>query len=85
MRLEAFGDPEVFKARMDALIQEIRGAPRAPGVERIYLPGEIEFESEARLRREGVPIGPALWEELAALGREAGLPLPGELSCRSNE
>lgn len=78
LRLEAFGDPEAFKARMDALIQEIRSNPPAPGTERIYLPGEIEFETEARRRREGVPIGPALWEELAGLGREAGIPLPGE-------
>ncbi len=78
MRLEALGDPEEFKARMDALIREIRHAPRAAGTERIYLPGEIEFETEARLRREGVPIGPALWEELTALGREAGVPFPGE-------
>jgi len=78
MCLEALGDPEEFKARMDALIREIRHAPRAAGTERIYLPGEIEFETEARLRREGVPIGPALWEELTALGREAGVPFPGE-------
>ncbi|HEU5393381.1 MAG TPA: Ldh family oxidoreductase, partial [Candidatus Methylomirabilis sp.] len=78
LRLEAFGDPEAFKARMDALIQEIRSGPAAPGTERIYLPGEIEFETEARRRREGVPIGPALWGELTALGREAGIPLPGE-------
>lgn len=78
IRLEAFGDPEAFKARMDALIREIRGGPRAPGTERIYLPGEIEFETETRLRREGVPIGPALREELTALGREAGVPFPGE-------
>ena len=79
MRLEAFGDPEVFRGRMDALIQEIRSNPRAPGIERIYLPGEIEFETETRLRREGVPIGPALWEELAVLGQEAGIAFPGEL------
>jgi LDH2 family malate/lactate/ureidoglycolate dehydrogenase len=78
LRLEAFGDPEAFKARMDAMIQEVRSGPAAPGTERIYLPGEIEFETEARHRREGVPIGPALWEELTVLGREAGLPLPGE-------
>jgi len=78
LRLEAFGDPEAFKGRMDAMIQEVRSGPAAPGTERIYLPGEIEFETEARHRREGVPIGPALWEELTVLGREAGLPLPGE-------
>ncbi|HEV8661697.1 MAG TPA: Ldh family oxidoreductase [Candidatus Methylomirabilis sp.] len=78
LRLTAFGDPEAFKARMDAMIQEVRSGPAAPGTERIYLPGEIEFETEARHRREGVPIGPALWEELTVLGREVGLPLPGE-------
>jgi ureidoglycolate dehydrogenase (NAD+) len=76
IRLEAFGDPEEFKGRMDALIREVREGPRAPGSERIYLPGEIEFETEARLRREGIPIGPALWEELTALGREARVPFP---------
>jgi ureidoglycolate dehydrogenase (NAD+) len=32
-----------FKRRVDALVQEIRSAPRAAGSDRVYLPGESEW------------------------------------------
>lgn len=45
-----------FMARMAQLREEVVHTPRAPGVERIYLPGELEHERrEARLR-EGIPV-----------------------------
>jgi len=34
-----------FKSRMDDMIREIKESPKAKGSERIYLPGEIEWET----------------------------------------
>ena len=33
---------EQFRARVDELIERMSGAPKAAGVERIYVPGEME-------------------------------------------
>ena len=52
----AFGDPRVFKTRVDKVIRELRGSRRAEGVERLYAPGELEQETAARYEREGIPI-----------------------------
>jgi LDH2 family malate/lactate/ureidoglycolate dehydrogenase len=60
-----------FRARVDELIQEIRRCRTAPGVERVYLPGEIEFECQEERSREGIPLSEALWEELCEMAQDA--------------
>jgi LDH2 family malate/lactate/ureidoglycolate dehydrogenase len=45
-----------FMARMQQLREEIIQTPRAPGVERIYLPGELEHERRETRLREGIPV-----------------------------
>ena len=41
-----------FKQRMSSLVTEQRDVPLAPGVERIYLPGEIEYDK----KKEASPL-----------------------------
>ncbi len=45
-----------FARRMEALVDEIHAAPRADGVERLYVPGEMEWERHARATAEGIPL-----------------------------
>ncbi len=68
--IRAFLDYGEFVARMERLVREIKEAPRAAGVERIYLPGEIEWEHEERRRREGIPLAAEVLQELRSLGRK---------------
>jgi LDH2 family malate/lactate/ureidoglycolate dehydrogenase len=56
IRVGAFEDVGRFKERVDAAIRKLKGARRAPGVTRIYAPGEVEFETEERYRAEGIPL-----------------------------
>ncbi len=65
----AFADPAEFQEEMEQLVREIRNSPRAPGCERIYLPGEIEWECEERRRREGIPVPAEVLAELRQVGR----------------
>ena len=44
---------EAFKRRVDGLAREIREAPKARGAERIYLPGEMEWERRERACGKG--------------------------------
>jgi len=63
-----------FKARMDQFIRDMRASDRAPGVQRIYVPGEIEHESAETAARLGVPVEAAVLKDLEALGRRLGVP-----------
>ncbi|HEX2113267.1 MAG TPA: Ldh family oxidoreductase [Alphaproteobacteria bacterium] len=71
----AFEDVATYKARMDKAVREVRGVKRAPGVARIYLPGEREYLLLEERRKTGIPIGTGVFGELQALGREYGIEL----------
>jgi LDH2 family malate/lactate/ureidoglycolate dehydrogenase len=45
-------------------------------VERIYIPGEIEFEMKANRLTYGIPIPEPVVKDFVALGRELALPFP---------
>ena len=45
-----------FAGRMESLVDEIHAAPRADGVERLFVPGEMEWERHARAMKEGIPL-----------------------------
>ena len=64
-----------FRARMDQAIREVRGVRRAPGVERIYLPGERERLLLAERRRTGIPLAASIAAELDAVGARYGVAL----------
>lgn len=67
-----------FKKRIDQVIGDIKSAPKAPGVEEIYLPGELEFKSQEKRGREGVPVPANIYRELEDLGKEYGVPFSVE-------
>ena len=72
IRIAAFGDSETFKQRVDGIIQQFQSSRRAEGVERIYVPGEIEAETEEEYRREGIPLSTATLEGLQTAAAHVG-------------
>lgn len=72
--LERFCGLDRFREQMDQLIRDVHNTERAEGVERIYVPGEIEHENRADRLVSGIPLPVALVEELNAIGAELGLP-----------
>ena len=56
MDIARFEDVDRFKARVDNAIRQIRAANPAPGVERVFAPGELEFLTEEQYRRDGIPL-----------------------------
>jgi LDH2 family malate/lactate/ureidoglycolate dehydrogenase len=65
----------LFKTRMSTLIEQLRGSELAPGSERIYLPGELEFtRREARLQ-DGIPLPEEAITTLRAVADDLGLQL----------
>jgi LDH2 family malate/lactate/ureidoglycolate dehydrogenase len=69
----AFMPLAAFFQRVDALIDEIHRAPRAPGAERIYLPGEMEWERRDHALTEGIRFPDDVLESLRGLAEEFSL------------
>ena len=76
INIESFMDLPEFTAAMDKALGEIRTAPRAEGVKRIYIPGEIEFGMKAERLAKGIPIPEPVVRDFIALGRELAIPFP---------
>lgn len=73
-----FMPASVFKSQVEAYIQDVCRQPRQPGVDRIYVPYEIEYEQEEESRRSGVLLSAAGWQELDELAARCGvIPLSG--------
>ena len=62
-----------FRQRMAQAIEEIRQSPRAKGVERIYLPGEMEWERREQALREGIDLPEDVTANLRLLADELEL------------
>jgi L-2-hydroxycarboxylate dehydrogenase (NAD+) len=73
MRIDAFQPADVFKAKMDEWIQTFRAAKPVAGREKVLIPGDPEREKEIRMRKEGIPILPAIAKDLKEIAREMGL------------
>lgn len=77
--LGSFMDPEVFRQRMDALIDEIKAVPSADGVRQVLVPGEPERMSYSDGMKRGVALEESVVEDLSALGRKKGVAFPDPL------
>ena len=73
INVAALEDPARFKARVDGIVRQHRESRRAPGVARLYAPGELEWETERRHRQDGVPLPEATLMDIAATARELGV------------
>jgi len=60
-----------FGARMEQLIATIRGAPLAPGFDRVFYPGEIEAENDRANRQRGITLADDTIADLRRLARAA--------------
>lgn len=70
---------EHFSQRMEGLVDEIHNAPRAEGVDRIYVPGEMEWERYDRVTREGITLPSDVYASLEGAAKMSGLDLEAEL------
>ncbi len=74
MRVDNFRPMDEFKREMDRVIREIRNSDRMEGVERIWLPGEMEYERVRERRAHGVPVALTTVQQLRELAAELNLP-----------
>jgi len=68
-----FIDLDAFKKTAGDICRALRTSKKAPGHGRIWTAGEKEYEMEKLRRAEGVPINPALQENIRIMKSELGL------------
>jgi L-2-hydroxycarboxylate dehydrogenase (NAD+) len=73
-KIDGFRDPEKFKADMDTELRAFKDSAKAPGHDRIYVAGEIEFDKTLEARKNGVPVHVKVWDGLEKLAGELGIP-----------
>lgn len=78
INIEAFMPLDEFKARMDRLIDKMHNAPKAPGCERIYVPGELENNAFKRAQEEGVILAKGTFDGLVKMAVDLGIDFPFE-------
>ncbi len=75
IKIESFIDLDEYKKEVQLLIDWVKSSATMPGVERIYLPGEIEQERKAQREVEGIPIEETTWERILNTANEVGVSL----------
>ena len=65
--------PDIFKQRLRETIRQIRAAPKTKGAERIYLPGEMEWERREKALVEGIELPDDVVTSLQTLAEELGM------------
>jgi LDH2 family malate/lactate/ureidoglycolate dehydrogenase len=72
--IAAFEDPARFRARVDALVRQIRACTPAPGFDRCFAPGELEHLTELRYRHSGIPLSAETMAGMdEAIGKRRGM------------
>jgi LDH2 family malate/lactate/ureidoglycolate dehydrogenase len=73
-RIDGFRDVADFKRDMDIELRGFKNSGKAPGQQRIYVPGEIEHEHTLAHRENGIPVHVKVWDGLEKLAGELGVP-----------
>ncbi len=64
---------QAFKNRVDTMIRDIRETPPAKGVDRVRLPGEIEWEKRRAALADGIPLPEDVRASLQTAAAAVGL------------
>ncbi len=73
IRVAGFRERSLVHAQMTETFDRVRKSKKAPGQDRIYIPGELEMIAEAENRRLGIPITPSVLEQLSRLNERMSL------------
>ncbi|MEQ3626431.1 MAG: Ldh family oxidoreductase [Celeribacter sp.] len=67
---------QAFEADMDQLIATLKSAPRAPGIEEIFYPGELEARHDATARTTGIDLPADVIRDLREGAARLGVTVP---------
>jgi L-2-hydroxycarboxylate dehydrogenase (NAD+) len=74
VRVDAFRPAAEFKRDMDRLIIDLKSTPPAEGQERVYVAGEIEFETAQERAEHGIPLHDSVLKGLREISERLSVP-----------
>jgi LDH2 family malate/lactate/ureidoglycolate dehydrogenase len=74
-------DPEIFLARVEEICRLISTSPPVPGVDKVKLPGEIEFKAEERSRQHGIALTSAICADLVEMAERFNIEFPEPMAA----
>lgn len=76
IRTDLFLPADSFRTRMDEILRMLKACPPAPGVDQVLVPGELEFEHQARAMEQGVQLPPSVVTQLRTFGQKLEVSFP---------
>ena len=73
LRIDPFRSVAEFKSDMDRLIRELKSTPAIEGQDRVYVAGELEFETAKDRTTKGIPLLISVVNDLRDVGRQLGI------------
>ena len=80
MDIAMFTDLQAYRANVDALIDALKGLPKAEGIDEILVPGEPEARVRQQRLREGIPLPDGTVRNLRAAAETLELTMPAWLA-----
>jgi LDH2 family malate/lactate/ureidoglycolate dehydrogenase len=74
IRIDTFRRADEFKRDMDRLIRDLKATPPIAGQERVYVAGEIEFETAQERAERGIPLMASVLKGLRDVSEQVGVP-----------
>ena len=65
-----------YTKEIEGLTEWVKSSAKAPGVQEIYIPGEIEARNRERMLRDGIDIEDTTWNEMAEVARSLNIEVP---------
>jgi len=62
-----------FTGQVSDLVRWVKSADPVPGTPEVLVPGEPEARSEAKRRREGIPVEDETWRQIEVIAAELGV------------
>ncbi len=72
--VDKFAGRSAFEMRVEEMIDKIHGTPKADGIDRIFYPGEMEWDRYLKAETEGLNLPEDVIESLMGLSAEFGIP-----------
>ena len=76
IKIESFIDLDDYLNEIGRLCDWVKSSPTQPGVDKIYLPGEIEHDVRAQREAEGIFIEDETWDKTVDTANELGVSVP---------
>ena len=74
IHIESFRSVEDFKRDMDLLIRHLKSTPPLEGHDRVFVAGEIEFETAKERAARGIPLHDTILKGLRELSQQLSIP-----------